>query len=181
MTRRVLATMGLLICAMLVGCGYRSNDLYPENYRTVAVPIFENLSFYRGVEFKLTEALVKEIEKRTPYKVTRSTSADTRLTGTITSIEQDLLSRQRDGNIPDEMQLTLTVNYEWQDLRTGRPILDRHGFSAVGRYIPSRVVGEPIQIAQYQAVGAMARDIVSSMRSDLIVDSADAPAATDTK
>ncbi len=164
MTHRCAAAV--LACFVLAGCGYNSKELYPEGYRTVSAPIFENLTFYRGVEFKLTEALVKEIEKRTPYKVVASGAADTRLTGTITSIEQSLLSRRRDGNVPDELELTLTVNFEWQDLRTGRPIIDRRGFSSVGRYIPARSVGEPVQIAQYQAVQSMARDIVSAMRSD---------------
>ena len=54
--------------------------------RTVSVPIFDNQSFYQDVEFDLTEALVKEIELRTPYKVTGADRADTILQGEIVSV-----------------------------------------------------------------------------------------------
>ena len=72
------------IClAMLVvsGCGYTwsengnsfsaqsspaSGNLYRTNVRTVAVPIFTNKTYYRGLEFNLSKAVVTEMESHTP-------------------------------------------------------------------------------------------------------------------
>ena len=47
--------------------GYGSGEEFDESIRSVAVPIFENRTFYRETEFRLADALVKEIEHRTPY------------------------------------------------------------------------------------------------------------------
>lgn len=164
----VIGASGLLsIVLALSGCGYSSKELFPERYQTVAAPIFENRTFYRGVEFELAEALTKQIESRTPYKVVSPGVAQTILEGTITNIEQDLLSRRRPGGVPQEVELTITVDFVWKDLgHKGGVIRDRRGFEAVGRYVPTAGVGEPFEVAQHQAVQRLAEDIVSTMRTD---------------
>lgn len=165
--KRFLGFLMLLALAMgQVGCGYSSKELYPKEIHTVAVPIFENRTFYRGVEFELAEAMVKQIESRTPYKVVAPGTAQTILEGTITQIEQSRLSRRRPGGLPQEMELTITVDFVWKDLGKGGVIKDRRGFQAVGRYIPTAGIGEPFEVAQHDAVERLARDIVSTMRTD---------------
>lgn len=164
---RMLGLMMLLaLSAGQVGCGYASKELFPEDYHTVTVPIFENRTFYRGVEFELAEAMVKQIESRTPYKVVAPGMAQTILEGTITDIEQNQLSRRRPGGLPQEIELTVTVDFVWKDLGKGGVIKDRRGFQAVGRHIPSSGIGEPFEVAQHDAVERLARDIVSTMRTD---------------
>ena len=159
----------LLLLALTVGqlgCGYSSKELFPTEVHTVAVPIFENRTFYRGVEFELAEAMVKQVESRTPYKVVAPGMAQTILEGTITDIEQTQLSRRRPGGLPQEMEVTVTVDFVWKDLGKGGVIKDRRGFQAVGRYIPTAGIGEPFETAQHDAVERLARDIVSTMRTD---------------
>ena len=61
------------------GCvGYRvgSSTLYAPDVRTVYVPMIESDSFRRDLGERLTEAVVKEIELKTPYKVIASPNAD---------------------------------------------------------------------------------------------------------
>ncbi len=164
MDQRILALV--LVFFVMTGCGYSSHQLFPQRYQTVAVPIFENRTFYRGVEFDLSEALVKAIELRTPYKVTSPDSADTILQGTITRVEQDQLSRQRRGGVPQELEVTLSVDFEWRDLIAGETICDRRGFESVGRYSPTSPISHPFEAAQHQAVQQMAVGIVASMQSD---------------
>ena len=127
--RGLLFVSVLMVCA----CGYAHKELFPTDVRTVAVPIFENRSFYQGMEFDLTEALVKEIELRTPYKVTDAGSADTIVHGVITAVDQDRLSRRSEGGVPQELELRITVNYVWKNLRTGQTLRQREGFDSVGR------------------------------------------------
>src|SRR5665213_243892 len=66
-----LKLQGLFFLALfstgLAGCGYTTKSVFPPGIRTVAVPIFENRSFYRGAERDVTEALIKQIEMATPY------------------------------------------------------------------------------------------------------------------
>ncbi|MEM9419228.1 MAG: LptE family protein [Planctomycetota bacterium] len=149
-----------------VGCGYSTQELFPEQYQSVAVPIFDNRTFYRGVEYDLTEAVVKEIEQRTPYKTMDANVADTLISGTVTSVVVQQLSRTREGGLPQEVQVTVTIDYDWTDQRTGAKLTSRRSFSGVGRYVPTQPVGESFEIGQHAAVQRLARDLVSSLRGD---------------
>src|SRR5437868_4787436 len=42
--------------------GYKWRSLYREDIQTVAVPIFQNKDFHRGIEFSLTRAVIKQLE-----------------------------------------------------------------------------------------------------------------------
>ena len=156
----------LLLPALLAGCGYRATELFPTEYASVAVPIFQNQTFYRGLEFDLTEALVKELEQRTPYRTQPVGRADTLLQGTITDVETRRLSRTRSTGLPQEVEVEVTLNFTWTDQATGQVIVDRRGFTGVGRYIPSRPVGETLEVGQQAAAQRLARDIVGSLRGD---------------
>ena len=159
----ILALVGVLGA---LGCGYSHQELFPPEYETVAVPIFQNRSFYRDVETDLTEALIKQIELRTPYKVVAPARADTVIEGTIVSITQRLLSRGRGTGLPQELEVLIEVNLHWKDLRTGDLIRHREGFASVGRYIPRPPLLEPFQVAQHEAVQRLAREIVDLMEAD---------------
>lgn len=158
----------ILITGLLapVGCGYTTRELYPADVRSVGVPIFANRSFYRGLERDVTEALIKEIELRTPYKVARTASTDTELTGTIVDVEQKLISRRRPGNLPQEIEVSVVVDWTWKNQRTGDVIRSRQGFESVGRYRPTQPIGDPFESAQHEAAQRLATDIVSAMRAD---------------
>lgn len=152
---------------LLTGCGYSTKEIYPASYRTVAVPIFENRTFYRGVEFELTEAVVKEIQDRTPYTVAGESGADTLLRGTVVRVDQGPLSRvRRGGGVPQEVEVTVVVDYEWVDLRTGRVLRGRKGFESIGRFVPTPPVSQPFEVAQRMASERLAEDLVSTMQSD---------------
>src|SRR4051794_17821728 len=57
--------------------GYQWHSLYREDIQTVAVPIFTNRDFARGIEFRLTKAVVNQLEGHAPYKVVSRERADT--------------------------------------------------------------------------------------------------------
>lgn len=162
------AAVMLLVVAAVVLCSgcYEHKRLYRTEYRTVAVPIFENNTFYRNVEFDVTEALIKEIETRTPYKVVDISRADTLLSGTITLIEQELINRRSDIGVVQQLEVQMYVDFEWKDLHTGKPIIDRKGFESVGTYFPTTPIRNTPDIGIHQASDRMARDIVDAMRSD---------------
>ena len=164
--RCIASALLVVLLLSLTGCGYSSKELFPTQYQTVASPRFENRTFYRGLEFELAEALTKQIESRTPYKIVAPGSAQTILEGTITDVQQTQLSRRRPGGVPQEVELTVTVDFVWKDLTSGEVITDRRGFVSVGRHVPTSGIGEPFEIAQHQAIERLARDIVSTMRSD---------------
>ncbi len=146
--------------------GYGSKSIYDTSIHTIAVPIFQNRTFYREYEFQLTESLIKDIEAHTPYKVTRDTSADTMLTGTILSVDQHLLSRQLDTGVVQEAELVMTVSFEWKDLRTGRIIRKRSRVLGAGQYVATRGLSESVEVGGHAAVTQVSREIVSVMAAD---------------
>jgi hypothetical protein len=84
-----IAAVGCLALGMAGCAGYRfgNNTLYAPNVRTVYVPMIQSDSFRNvpGVDLgeRLTEAVCKEIEKRTPFKVVGNAEADSVLTARI--------------------------------------------------------------------------------------------------
>ena len=111
----------LAISMTLGGCaGYQigNQSLYPPEIHTVYVPMFQSISFRRDLGERLTEAVVKEIEARTPYKVVADPNADSVLTGRIVYESKHVLVPDLTGDAR-ETQVDMRVEVSWVD-RKGR-------------------------------------------------------------
>ena len=94
----------LLICALalaaLAGCaadprkGYSFQSTYDTSITTVAVPIFVNSTMHTGIETDLTDAIIKELQRETPWRVSQAETADAVLKGTFNSVLLIRLSQQ---------------------------------------------------------------------------------------
>jgi hypothetical protein len=179
MTRRLLfCLLPAVYCLLSLGCGYQHNgqvdsspnssykwsSLYREDINTVAVPIFANKDFRRGLEFNLSSAVVKQMEAHTPYHVAPSERADTILEGEIVSIDLTTLSRDVRTNVPQQQLYLMTVNFRWKDLRSGRILLERRNFQQTAPF--AGVLGEGEFIGAQAAVGKLALAIVEEMQAD---------------
>jgi outer membrane lipopolysaccharide assembly protein LptE/RlpB len=163
--KRRLAPLFLLLAAMGVSsCGYTSRSLYNSSVRTISVPVFVNKTFRREWEFRLTEAIDKNIEYRTPYKLTRERNADTVLTGEIVEIQENVLTRRYGTILPRENQITVVVNFTWRDVRTGRVLVERRNFNRSATEIPK--IEERVEDAEQLAVERLAAAIVDQLQTD---------------
>lgn len=166
------ALAGLIVLAAAEGCasdpsrGYALVSTFPGGAATVAVDIFESGSFEREVAFELADALVKEIEARTPYRVTSAVRADTILTGRIRSVDRQQLSKSPLTGLSEEVALGVTIDMQWKDLRSGQTLLQVDALTAHSMFDPSRPVSEPIEIGRFGAVQKLAREIVDEMRRE---------------
>lgn len=170
--RSVLALMtaaavlpGLASCAADPSQGYSFSSSHDAGVRTVHVPMFKNPTFQRGLEVELTDAVIKEIQRSTPWKVTDAAVAETSLSGTITDASMSQLSVNRDSGLAQELAVKITVDFEWVDSRSGRSITSRRSFTASETFVPTQPVGERLEVGQHAAVQQLARDIVGEMRS----------------
>jgi hypothetical protein len=98
--------------------GYTSDSAFDTSIKTIRVPTFKNETFYRGLEFQLTQAVIQKIEARTPWKVVQQGYCDAELTGTIKQVQKHVplinpLNEVREG------EYTLTVEITFTDLRNG--------------------------------------------------------------
>ncbi|HEV8291369.1 MAG TPA: LptE family protein [Tepidisphaeraceae bacterium] len=144
--------------------GYHWNSLYREDIQTVAVPIFSTKAYRRGIEFRLTEAVIKQLELHAPYKVVPKERADTILEGQVTSVKVGGLSRDFQTNQPREQEMVITVDLIWKDLRTGKILLQRHGLQQEGVFHPP--LGEGEFTGGQQAIERFALAIVQEMQAD---------------
>lgn len=162
---RLLRLMGLVVLLpLLSACGYTTQSIYPQNIQTVAVRPIGNDTFYRGVEFELREAVMKEIEFRTPYKVVTTNVADSELQINIVGLSQRVINHTEVAGLPQEMEVDLIIDFFWRDLTTGDTLRERTGLHRVGRYIPTRPVSENFAIGQSDVVESVAQAVVSTMR-----------------
>lgn len=160
------------LAGCLAGCsadptrGYSFHTTYDARVRTVSVPIFANETYFSGLEVRLTEAIIKEIQRTTPWRVVGSENAATTLTGSIDHVEMHRLTSQRGTGLVQEQALQITVSFDWVDNRSGETTVSRRAFVATASFVPPRGVGEPIEIAESGAVRELARDIVAELRAD---------------
>lgn len=168
---RSLAALGLAVVPIVGGCssdpsrGYAFAEPYDSSVRTVGVPVFANQTFARGTELTLTDAIIKQIQQQTPWRVVSPERADTVIEGVITNAELGVLSNDPRTGLTQEQTYRLTIRFSWRDNRTGETRVARENFTATGVFAPARGAGERIEVGQRDAIDELARDIVATMRS----------------
>ncbi len=159
------ATASLAGCAADPRQGYSFESSYAQNVQSISVPVFRNSTFSRGIDVELTEAVIAELRKSTPYAIVQSDSPQTTLRGTITNSELRKLSTGRTTGLVEELAVVMTVDFEWKDNRNGKVMVARRGFTASGAFAPAQGVNERLETGQHGAIQELARAIVNEMRS----------------
>jgi len=169
-TKQVTCFCWVVCSFIFTGCvGYRvgRQALYRPDIQTVHVPVFTSELFRRHLGEWLTEAVVKEIERSTPYKVVSTPAADSVLQGRITSAHKRVLS-ENVFDEPSELETGLVIQIQW---------LDRRGVTLIERTfgIPDTLVtimetatlvpdaGQSIVYTEQEAMVGLAAEIVGQM------------------
>ena len=176
-----MALLTLLVA--LTGCAsYRLGhaSLYRPDIRTVHVPVFQSESLRDRLGERLTEAVVKEIEMRTPYKVVGVEEADSVLSGAIVSDVKRVTAETiyddarnitagfqvhtrwvgRNGNTLMQCSEMPLVSCDARVNADSAPPWDLR-VNADSAFIPE--AGQSLATAQQLAIERIARDIVSQM------------------
>ena len=161
-TLALLATAG---CSSDPTTGYATTSTFPTSVSSVAVPIFANDTFTRSIEDDLTDAVIKQIETRTPYQVTTRTRADTILIGRVRKVELDQLSKSNLTGLGEEVIVGVTIDFEWRLLDQDKTLVERNSFEGNGLFVPSTPTGERIELGRMAAVQDLARAIVDEMQA----------------
>ena len=103
--------------------GYTTRPNYDSGIHTVYVPMFRTKMLettpYRDMEMTLHRKVVNAIEQMTPFKVlSDSDRADTELQVTVISLRKVPVNRTPFNELR-EIELTLSVEVVWHDLRPG--------------------------------------------------------------
>lgn len=159
-------TVAALAATLLVtGCaGYQfgNRSLYRTDLSTIHVPLFKSNTLRRDLGEWLTEAVVKEIEMRTPYKVVNDPLADSVLTGTLLSGDNKNVLTENVNDEPRNLKYNAAVHVTWID-RSGR-ILMQSIVSLGSDFVPE--AGQSVTTVQQAVIRRLARQIVSQMEAD---------------
>ena len=164
-------TLGSVVCALVCflscGCagisGYSNESLFPQDVSSVCVEMFDNRSFRRGVEYELSDALAKRIEAQTPYKIVSSPDrADSIISGQIVSIDESILSLERELGQALEKEVQLTAVVSWENLKTGKLLIDNQSVSAQATF--SEFQMQDFSYASALAANNLAEKIVELMQ-----------------
>jgi hypothetical protein len=158
------------LIVFLSGCAaYQVGNatLFPPDISTVYVPMVESKSFRPNLGEALTEAICKEIETQTPYKVVGSPSADSILTARIIGdtkrvLVQNGFEEPRSSEVNYQIQVTW-ANRKGDTIYQGAvplpPAMVSLGQGA--SYIPE--YGQTYTTAEYQVVQKLAKQVVGLM------------------
>ena len=143
---------------------------FEPEIQSVYVPIFTSQSDRRGLEFQLTEAVQKEIQMRTPFRIVDEPAADTQLIGKIINTRKRVAGETRNDD-PRELQMSLIVEVRWENLKTGeilaqkRVPISQTEIQLIQRSEFAPEVGQSLATSYQQLVDRMARDIVDLMEA----------------
>lgn len=166
----------ILLCTclpMFAGCAnYQvgSESLYAPDIATVYVPMIESDSFRRDLGERLTEAVIKEIELKTPYKVVGTPDADSILSVKLLGDSRTLQGE----NSFDDPRLSESAVYSevsWlnrrrlpmappQMLALPPELVD---ISNTAILVPE--AGQSVASSQQQAIKRLAQQIVGTMEA----------------
>lgn len=150
----------MIIIAVITGCGYSSKSLISHNISSIYIPIFDNTTFRRGLEFDLTKAVKNEIMSRTNLRIAEKEIADTILYGQINNVTENVLIQNRRDDIV-ESTFTIFVDIKLVDRRTGRTLVEKSSLHETAEFVVNR--GENINSAADEGLVQLAETIVSNL------------------
>ncbi len=165
---RAIALCGLLLTAGCASYRVGARSLYAPDVSTVYVPMIESDSFRRDLGERLTEAVVKEIELKTPFKVVGNPDADSILSARLVSDTKRITVENRNDD-PRAVEIGMIAEVTWlnrrrEPLRLPTSIALPPELVPMGQtstLIPE--VGQSVATAQQQAIERLAQQIVSTM------------------
>ena len=161
--KRIHITIGIFLVfvfSTFVGCSYSSRSILVQNVKSIYIPIFDNQTFRRGLEFGLTKAVKDEIMFKTRLRIAEKDEADSLLEGDIVDFGEETMIVDADDKIV-ESRIYIAVNFTWKDLRTGRILAEQKDVIAPTEFIAER--GETIETAKNESYVDLAERIVDLM------------------
>jgi hypothetical protein len=160
------------ILCLFTGCaGYQvgAGSLYAPDVATVYVPVIESDSFRRDLGERLTEAVIKEIELKTPFKVVGTPDADSILHARLLADTRRTLVENAFDD-PRVLESQLRAEVAWLNRRR-LPIIAPQvvpvppellvTVGQTANLVPE--AGQTVAVSQQQAIERLAEQIVATM------------------
>jgi len=169
--RRLASLLPLALALLVTGCGYHaagSATHIPANVRTLAVPVFATHAQAYHTEMALTQAVVRELNTRTRYRVLNSNTADADavLSGTILTQTSVPLTYDSTSGETSSYLVTITVKVVLT-ARDGRVLYQNDALSYREQYQSTQDLSGYIR-EDPAAVNRLARDFAHALVGDML-------------
>jgi hypothetical protein len=148
----------LLLGLLVGGCGYHFGGNLPPHVKTVAVPVFKNLTQQPGIENTITEAVVSAFANTGRLRVVPIDKADSILEGEITeyNVESTSYNTSLDAQA---FRLQVKVNVQFRDVRTNTMLWKQNGLYERSDFRSAGQVSQTISLERDQASSQAALDV----------------------
>ncbi|HEV2619032.1 MAG TPA: LPS assembly lipoprotein LptE [Acidobacteriaceae bacterium] len=155
----------------LAGCGYHTAGPathIPSSVRTLAIPIFATHAQAYHSEMALTQAVIRELNTRTRYRVltSDSTGADAVLRGTVLTQTSVPLTYDSTTGVTSSYLVTITVKVVLS-ARDGRVLYQNDAFSYREQYQSTQDLSGSIR-EDPAAVNRLSRDFAQALVGDML-------------
>lgn len=125
---------GILLIS-LIGCVYSFTGANLGELKTVAVPMFDNLTAEPGIREKVTTGLTQGILDDNNLRIADFKSADAVLSGKITQVDDIVFAFEGSGNqfTTSDYKITITAIIKFENRREKKTMWEET-FSGWGRY-----------------------------------------------
>ncbi len=150
-----------LIC--LCGCGYttKANNL-PAHIKSVYIQTWHNATDQPNLENELRTALISTFQNDGELSIAASDEADAVLKGRIIGYDRQAL-RYENNQTVDEYRLTLTVNFQFIDRRTGKAIVKADNFTGDTTFFLTGSSAKTETAARADALSDLSRRILNKV------------------
>mgnify|MGYP001828914732 CR=1 FL=1 len=164
---------GVALLVILGGCApYRFGPatLFRNDIRTVHIPVVRNDTYRHDLGVRMSEALVRAVERRSFYKVTGDPNADSTLRCRVVSESKRALT-ETDTDDPRALDSFIAVRADWIS-RNGELLMQNAiatsddltiSFGKDARFVPE--AGQSVDTANQAVIEALAERIVSQMEN----------------
>jgi hypothetical protein len=149
---------GLALGVLGGGCGYTLGGSLPPHVKTVAVPVFKNLTPQPAVENIITAAVANAFASTGRLKVVPVAEADSILQGEVTgwNVEAIAFNSSIDAQ---QFRLLVKVNVQFRDLRNQTMLWRENGLEERADFRVGGQVSQTISFERDNATRQAAQDI----------------------
>ena len=164
--KNVLLHVALCAAALTSGCaGYTWGTSVPEEYRTVAVPVFENLTEVSEIGPIVTQYTLREFQREGSFKVVRPSDAAIEVQGVLRRISRGVASYDRTGSMrANEYRYVVFADVTFVDKRNGKVLLERKGITGETTFLTQN----DLLTGQKNASARIAQDIARQVVNEAV-------------
>ena len=164
--RTVVLGLALGSVALLSGCaGYTWGTSVPEEYRTVAVPVFENLTEVSEMGPTVTQYTLREFQREGSFKVVRPSDAAIEVQGVIRKMTRLGIAYDRArGMRAAEYRYEILADVTFVDRRKGKVLLERKGLQGETTFLTQN----DLLTGQKNAAARIAQDLARQIVNEAL-------------